>query len=196
MDKRELIFESVLNIINKKLSTDIKIADVAKQANIGKSTIYEYFKSKDELLSETILYLLDKQYNNLDNIIKDDKTFKENYFELIKKINELITENIYFIKYIFIKDNFCNFNDESKNLLKAQFENIADKFTKIITKLNNKGLEEGLLSPNTDDFDRLTAFNNSVLSIIHYQKNYTRFKHIKFEEILERSYKYYIKLLK
>jgi len=51
MDKRQLITLSYMELLNEKGSiNDVPIREVAVKANIGKGTIYEYFKSKEEIL--------------------------------------------------------------------------------------------------------------------------------------------------
>ena len=49
MDKKEQIIHAALEVFARQGLEKGKIADIAKQAGIGKGTIYEYFKSKDEI---------------------------------------------------------------------------------------------------------------------------------------------------
>ena len=52
-DKKVLIYEAALSLVyeNNDLSA-IKVADIARRANIGKGTVYEYFKSKEHVIGE------------------------------------------------------------------------------------------------------------------------------------------------
>lgn len=48
--KREQILKVALEVFKEKGCANTSIMDIAKRANIGKGTLYLYFKSKDELL--------------------------------------------------------------------------------------------------------------------------------------------------
>lgn len=49
MDKKELIIHAAFEVFAKQGLEKGKISDIAKHAGIGKGTVYEYFKSKDEI---------------------------------------------------------------------------------------------------------------------------------------------------
>ncbi len=49
MDKKQLIIESAIMVFAREGLEKGKIADIAKEAGIGKGTIYEYFRSKEEI---------------------------------------------------------------------------------------------------------------------------------------------------
>lgn len=49
MNKKEIIIHAALEVFASQGLDKGKIADIAKQAGIGKGTIYEYFKSKDDI---------------------------------------------------------------------------------------------------------------------------------------------------
>ena len=48
-DKKKLIINAAIEVFAKQGLEKGKIADIAKVANIGKGTVYEYFKSKTEI---------------------------------------------------------------------------------------------------------------------------------------------------
>jgi len=58
--KRELILGAALEVFSVKGFYSTKIEDIAQQAGVGKGTVYEYFKSKDQLFREML-----KEYLNL-----------------------------------------------------------------------------------------------------------------------------------
>ena len=54
--KKIAILEAAMKIFAKKGIRNTKIIDIAKVANIGKGTIYEYFKNKEDIFRESFLY--------------------------------------------------------------------------------------------------------------------------------------------
>jgi AcrR family transcriptional regulator len=49
-DKRSLILEAAEKVFANKRFHELTLDDVAKEANVGKGTIYRYFKNKDDLV--------------------------------------------------------------------------------------------------------------------------------------------------
>ena len=60
-EKRAIILNAAIRVFSKKGRTVTKISDIAEEAGIGKGTIYEYFRSKDEVFSATFNYFMAKQ---------------------------------------------------------------------------------------------------------------------------------------
>lgn len=59
-EKREKILEAAISVFAKKGTAKTKTADIAAAAQIGKGTIYEYFKSKDEIMMAAFYYVIKK----------------------------------------------------------------------------------------------------------------------------------------
>ena len=59
--KKQLIFKEVLAMLNAGTEYKaITLAEVAKRCKMGKSTIYEYFTSKDEMIYNAIIFYINK----------------------------------------------------------------------------------------------------------------------------------------
>lgn len=64
---------------------ELSLSKVAQEAEIGKSTVYEHFKNKEEMISSTYAYLLNKYHA----ILLEDipmTTFKASFIAQIKRI--------------------------------------------------------------------------------------------------------------
>lgn len=59
-EKKAQILEASIKVFSKKGMNDTKISDIAEEASIGKGTIYEYFKSKDEIFTASFYYFMEK----------------------------------------------------------------------------------------------------------------------------------------
>ena len=64
-EKKANILEASIKIFAKKGVTKTKMSDIAKAADIGKGTIYEYFRSKDDIFLASLHFFLE----NVDRII-------------------------------------------------------------------------------------------------------------------------------
>lgn len=78
MTKRERILDQVLALLAQADTEEpLTISNVAGAMDIGKSTLYEYFASKDEMIKEAMGLLLRKNRESL----LDDKELEECSFE-------------------------------------------------------------------------------------------------------------------
>lgn len=82
--KDKLLSVLVSYIKEGKDLEDIALSTIAKNAEIGKSTVYEYFSSKEEMIEETYRFLL-KHYENI--LLADLKlmSFEAAFKEEIKR---------------------------------------------------------------------------------------------------------------
>lgn len=64
-EKKANILEASIKVFAKKGVTKTKMSDIAEAADIGKGTIYEYFRSKDEIFVASFHFFLE----NVDSVI-------------------------------------------------------------------------------------------------------------------------------
>lgn len=58
--KKEQILEQAMKVFAQKGIHNAKIIDIAEKAKIGKSTVYEYFDNKEDILKEAFNHVFDK----------------------------------------------------------------------------------------------------------------------------------------
>ncbi len=91
-DKRRQILLAALDVFNKDGFYKAKVSDIAKTANVGKGTIYEYFDSKDNLFDELIKYCIEERTEKSQQMIKKEET-------VIRKLKTYINLEIESINY-------------------------------------------------------------------------------------------------
>ena len=75
-EKQIHIFEGVMTLLREgRQIHELKVADIAGSAGMGKSTAYEYFSSKDEIIREALTFHLRKNFLELTSYIFQEKTF-------------------------------------------------------------------------------------------------------------------------
>jgi len=110
--KREII-EATILVLSEKGIKDIRITDIAKKLDLGKSTIYEYFENKDHLLEQSFefflqeLYIPEKneKYTFLDELQYILDRYSKHTEEELKQFNVII--DIFFSS---IKGDFSGFD--------------------------------------------------------------------------------------
>ena len=58
-DKKTQILDAAIRVFAQKGASHTKISDIAEAAGIGKGTVYEYFHSKDEILTASFHYFIE-----------------------------------------------------------------------------------------------------------------------------------------
>ncbi len=124
-EKRHLILESALIVFAKKGYHAASIANIASEAGISKGLIYNYFKSKEEILKETLSggyehifqhYRFDpetftpKEFANLIdlsfNLLEEDFSYWKIYFSVLMQteVMEIIQDKLMDILIPIIED--------------------------------------------------------------------------------------------
>ncbi|MCF0210299.1 MAG: TetR/AcrR family transcriptional regulator [Bacteroidales bacterium] len=114
MDVRERIMHEFVQQLTDMKCKEIKVENIASEIGISKRTLYETFRSKEELIETTLLYYQKKHHEEIKEACKD----VENSFE--KALLSLV------IMYNHFK--FLNINKMYS--LKKQYPEIADKIIK------------------------------------------------------------------
>lgn len=87
MNRREQIIGAALEVFTKKgFTADFTMSSLARNLDIGKSTIYEYFENKDDIIKAAILKYLDDRFEHVRELFHLEA---ESFEEVFKK--QLIT---------------------------------------------------------------------------------------------------------
>lgn len=146
---KEAIFKVAINYVKTGMNLEkVSLEKITKEANIGKSTFYGYFSSKDVLVEESYIYLINSYHLRLINNIlcNDFKKSLKNQIAIIiavtkdaKDIMEAILENPYHLStsnkkiYTAIQNVHYSIKNQMENIFKlGQEEGI----------ISNKYLEE------------------------------------------------------
>ncbi|KGX92850.1 TetR family transcriptional regulator [Pontibacillus halophilus JSM 076056 = DSM 19796] len=76
------------------------VDQVAKQANVGKGTIYNFFKNKEELFQEIVSQLLIEMKEKAEAAMEDGRTYKENLHLALYELLEYRMKHQFTIKML------------------------------------------------------------------------------------------------
>ena len=75
--KQILIFEGVMNLLQEgRPIHELKVAEIAEASGMGKSTAYEYFSSKEEILREALTYHMSENFKNMVRFVFEAGSFR------------------------------------------------------------------------------------------------------------------------
>ncbi len=87
------LYRGLMNLMKNKPFEDIKISDICKVSLINRSTFYDHYNDKYELIQSLMNDMREELLEKLDKS-KKTKNIKEYYIELIKVLLEHINSNI------------------------------------------------------------------------------------------------------
>ena len=169
--RRNAIVGAAVGIFAKKGYRDTTLDEIAMESEFGKGTIYNYFKSKEDIYS----YIIDNVSLNLYEIIKQAEAESNNIKDFIAVYSRLLInyccEN---------KDAFIMFVREAAHFTTDIF--ITDrrklvKRNKQVKGLLIKKIADGIMNKEIKTFDPqklATAFEHLLLPYILYLINHNK----------------------
>ncbi|KIR02457.1 hypothetical protein P261_01272 [Lachnospiraceae bacterium TWA4] len=157
------LYDSVLKLLEegRELSS-LKVIDITNKAGIGKGTAYEYFKSKDDLISCALIYSLHQSIHEGISKLEQGESFKEKVMIILNFIenNQSIRENI--LRFI----NKGILKDLSEHL--KEFGHYFTILEKLLIETYALGAKEGLFPKDTDPFLIKSVFCSQILLFLKY----------------------------
>ena len=136
--RRHEIFHQVVPIFVKKGFQETSMQEIANAAGLGKSTLYDYFQTKDEIL----VYFFEDQWNDV--IEEAQKIAVQNCSAdvRLRKITEAYLESLQANKSLFLK-----LSVESQRLKLESQRQIQDRrhaYQDMVRALIEEGIREGV----------------------------------------------------
>ncbi|AXX91706.1 TetR family transcriptional regulator [Malaciobacter molluscorum LMG 25693] len=134
--KRKEIAISCMDLIYDVGIRKLTVDEVAKKANIGKGTVYEYFENKEDIVFEIINMHIQKAQQDFCKKIKKLKTTREKIYEVFSFVLDNSENSVrrfnYYKEYVSIvlsneNENMLKFNCNCKDFITQQIENILNE---------------------------------------------------------------------
>lgn len=133
MTTKDKLIRVVVEYIKQDIDVNqISISEIAKKANIGKSTVYEYFENKETLIGDTYIYLLEHYEEQILKPLKQ-QTFKKAFIEQITRIIAAMSEAKKLVETILIHHKQTNFlkNDNVDHKMLQISQHMEERFKEI-----------------------------------------------------------------
>ncbi len=86
------ILEATIRVLRERGLSGLKVEDVARAAEVGKGTVYLYFRDKQDLLRALVEYRTLSFYRDAEALVKAAKPFRERLRDLLARRLEFIDE--------------------------------------------------------------------------------------------------------
>ena len=172
MSRKDEILAAVISKFQEEgFSTDLTISQIAHIVNIGKSTIYEYFKTKDDVFKEALLKISKESIEEIININNiENMNFEEAFKVQFSKILEVSLKSR-MIYQIFSKDFIHRMPETIREELKQKIDDTRVIIEKRFFLIFIKGIEEKLLNIDLNPSSNLVFSSLIVGAIFRYSNS-------------------------
>lgn len=155
LEKKDKVINAAKKEFARVIFSETSIKNIAEEAGISRGSFYQYFESKEDLLSFILEQKSKHIKDNLDQLLDE---FNGDIFEIYKGLFEQVTsvdfckEDLDMMKMIFNHIRICDENLIKIDLFQnSKFDNEEDYYKKIVKKI---------------DFNKLKIDNKKDLMIL------------------------------
>ncbi|MCH1640917.1 TetR/AcrR family transcriptional regulator [Paenibacillus timonensis] len=161
-EKKKQVLEATFNLMNTDAGIEnLTMDEIAKHSNVGKTTVFKYFGSKENLIYEVFTYFLSQMGDTARAIMAENKPFEETIIAMsLSKINYLDKINKQF--YIDLMDYFTKKDKDGLSLIMQQY---AKESYSMMLDLFHRGRKEGKVDLKYSDEFLLIYFQALVEGI-------------------------------
>lgn len=161
-EKKNQVLEATFHLMNTDAGIEnLTMDDIAKNANVGKTSIFKYFGSKENLIHEVFKYYLNNLGDTAKEIMAENKPFEETLIAMSQnKIKYLEKINKQF--YLDLMDFVTKKGDDGASLMMKQY--IKESYN-IMLDLFHRGRKEGKVDLKYSDEFLMVYFQAIVEGI-------------------------------
>jgi AcrR family transcriptional regulator len=151
VSRKDQILDALIVTFNEKgFKTDFSMSELADCVGIGKSTLYEYFSNKDEILKDAVIKYVNLSIESV-NIGSElvDLPFEEAFKKQLVIILSVASKSRNLLETInpgFVQKLPETMREEMKQKMESTRDQIRDRFISFFAK----GMKEGIFDPNVD----------------------------------------------
>jgi TetR/AcrR family transcriptional regulator len=179
IDKEEIIFSAALKVFCSEGIDGATMQDIAREAGLGRATVYYHFPSKKVILREILLTTLDMFFKDFLNNAKDVKSESALYERIVEHFVNFFNKNplftqLYFMVYSYSRTTWMReilkeFNERHLKWLRDIEDMFKGRFKINSTYLAlpmtfSHGL--GLLFLSSKDKERLDKLTKAFVSLM------------------------------
>ncbi len=142
--KRIHILNAALKVFSKKGTANTKIADIAKEAGIGKGTIYEYFKNKEDILNSLHKFIFSQYDEAISVKIFKIKDPSEKIRALVNAFTEVIDEVSFDTMKLYIEFWAESVRKREEEKMYKYQRKFVDEYRELIAGILDEGVRAGV----------------------------------------------------
>lgn len=160
-EKKKKVLETTFDLMNSSDDGNVTMEEIAKHSNVGKTTIFKYFGSKDNLIHEVYRFFLDKLVEEAEEVLDENKSFEDTLIALtenkIRFFNRISNE--------FYSKMMGYITEKSEDGLSLMMQRYTQDSYSMILDLFHRGRKEGKIDLKYSDEFLLLYFQAIVEGI-------------------------------
>ncbi|WP_204417291.1 TetR family transcriptional regulator [Bacillus tianshenii] len=179
MDKKQIIKEAAAKSFSMFGYKATTMDQVAKIANVGKGTIYNFYSNKEELFGEIVSTIICEMRDVADRAIAPELTFYENAHRALVRILEFRKEHKLTVKLI----------QEEKELgtpiVKEELQKVEKVIVAYIQDKIETAISKGEIIPCDSEVTAFLMLKFYLALVVDWEKNHEALSKEKIEELFE-----------
>ncbi|KAA0565177.1 TetR/AcrR family transcriptional regulator [Rossellomorea aquimaris] len=149
IDRKKQVLDAATNSFSLFGYKATTMDQVAKLANVGKGTIYTFFKNKEELFDEIVSSLINEMKREAEEVIDPQETFSENVHRALFRMLEFRKEHKLTIKLY----------QEAREMGTPAVSEVIDRMEKVVIEFLSQRIEKAIASESIKPCNpEMTAF--------------------------------------
>lgn len=163
-EKVLLIYQAVPQMLKEGADINtLKVSEITERAGIGKGTAYEYFSSKEELITRALLFYIEKKVNDIENISESQNSFPDKIHAVLDYVEQNFDDIRGFCMLVRIGTGSYEISEPLKNEYERMQENFdCHRMDHLIDRMIEQGRQEGILTQNNTFLCRM-AFASQMM---------------------------------
>lgn len=137
LDKHDLIRRSATNVFSRRGYYDSTMEDVAREAGVGKGTVYLYFPSKQALLEDIFRYAIHLYVDAVDAMCEDQRGLRAQLEGIVGHVLSMAYENRQAAG--FFLEGSTGMSDEFKGWVMSIKRMLLDRYVRVLEQAHHRG---------------------------------------------------------
>lgn len=194
-EKEIVIFNGLIGLIKDGANPySIKVSDIAKAANIGKGTIYDYFDSKEEAISKALIFSINNELEMASTRIKSIESFKNMFYEVLNIISESMHNNLSTVNILLTSGGMYDFYEYMADV-NPNIKRCMTVIDTLIAQILESGYKDGTIKRNENYYYQSSVVRGVIASFSGYFRIRELHPNVSEDEAKDCAYKMLIKAL-
>ncbi len=150
--KAKAVYHAVIALFAEGADLNsLTVAEIAEKAGIGKGTVYEYFKNKEEMIAGALFYQMKESCENLYEELGREKNMYDKMDKILSNMEKEMTEISFFIRALYVMLDNSSISGRLRELWCAKGKKevpVVDLMRRVID--DEIGTEEGVGEEDRD----------------------------------------------
>lgn len=162
---KSYILEASKQLFLEKGIEKTTVDEIAKLADCSKSTIYVYFKSKEEIFNHIVCEYMNLLKNGIQDSIEQTANFESCYYSICAKLTEFQQQYPMYFESI-LAEISVNPEDFAKQPILEDIHRTGDEINKMLERLLRTAMVEDKIREDLDPLQTVFALWGSICGVI------------------------------